>query len=595
MQPLIVSEQDLAKVQPYLDDVGARTPISPHHIRLFIKTCLAHYVLLFGSLALLGISIGATLLLPRIIGFIVDEGFLKRDRSALYFWMVSFLVIEIIRIFSNAAQSYYFIALGERVMHDIRYALFSHLIRLPFIIVDTIPLGNLISRLTNDVKVLADLLQSGIVQVMKDFLTVVVILFAMFFVEWRLACVALIGLPLTLWLSQRLVRSLFQLHRAGRRILTGFTALLSDTIAGAEVIRLFNKSAEFASRARTLVDNAALVSFKRIRVNSVFHPMVTLLNGLGVALLLIYGSVLVQRGEVKVGQVITLVSYMQWILWPLVQVVNRFEVFLSGLAALERIYEALEWETEADDCKRSTGTMTEVAEIRFENVWFAYNNNEWVLKDFNLTIRAGERIGVVGPTGSGKSTLVSLLLRLSDPQKGRILLGGTDIREFSRQDLRNYIGYMQQDARLFSGTIKDNITLWDRSPKPVLNDIVHDKSFAQLGDMNRVLSQEGAELSEGEKQLVAFARSVYSEPFLWILDEATAHVDPLLDEQLGLLVRKFAKGRTTITIAHRLPSIRDSDRIIVLCNAVIKESGTHEQLMALNGMYSRMYQLQEVS
>lgn len=594
MQPRVVSEQELAKVQPYLDDVGNRSPISPHHVHSLIKTCLSHYVLLFGSIALLGISIGATLLSPRVIGFIVDEGFLKKDCNALYFWMALFFAIEIARIFSNAAQSYYFIALGERVMHDIRYALFSHLIRLPFKIVDTIPLGNLISRLTNDVKVLADLLQSGIVQVMKDFLTVIVILFAMFLVEWRLSCIALIGLPITLWLSQRLVRSLFQLHRAGRRILTGFTALLSDTLAGAEVIRLFNKSSEFANRARTLVDNAALVSFKRIRVNSIFHPMVTLLNGFGIALLLIYGSVLVQRGEVKVGQVITLVTYMQWILWPLVQVVNRFEVFLSGLAALERIYEALEWETEDDEQNLSTRKIAEVAEIKFESVWFAYNESDWVLKDFNLTIRAGERIGVVGPTGSGKSTLVSLLLRFCDPQRGRILLDGIDIREFSKRALRNYIGYMQQDARLFSGTIRDNITLWDRSPKPILNDIVHDKSFAQLGDFNRIISLEGAELSEGEKQLVAFARSVYSEPFLWILDEATAHVDPLLDEQLGSLVRKFARGRTTITIAHRLPTIRESDRIIVLLNGEIKESGTHEHLMALGGMYWRMYQLQEV-
>jgi ABC-type multidrug transport system fused ATPase/permease subunit len=594
MQPLVVSEQDLAKVQPYLDDVGTRTPISQRHVRSFIRTCLAHYFLLFGSVALLGLSIGATLLSPRIVGFIVDQGFLKKDRSALYFWMGAFFVMEVVRILSNAAQSYYFIALGERVMHDIRYALFSHLIRLPFKIVDGIPLGNLVSRLTNDVKVLAELLQSGIVQVMKDFLTVVVILFAMFFVEWRLSCIALIGLPVTLWLSQRLVRSLFELHRAGRRILTGFTALLSDTIAGAEVIRLFNKSEEFARRARTLVDNAALITFKRIRVNSVFHPMVTLLNGLGIALLLVYGSVLVQRGEVKVGQVITLVTYMQWILWPLVQVVNRFEVFLSGLAALERIYEALDWETETEGEQESRAKMTEVAEIRFENVWFAYANEEWVLKDFSLTIGAGERIGIVGPTGSGKSTLVSLLLRFCDPQRGRILIGGIDIRKFSKKELRSYIGYMQQDARLFSGTIRDNITLWDRSPKPILNDIVHDSSFVQLGDYERVISQEGAELSEGEKQLVAFARSVYSEPFLWILDEATAHVDPLLDEQLGALVRKFARGRTTITIAHRLPTVRDSDRIVVLLNGGIRESGTHEQLMAHGGMYSRMYQLQEV-
>jgi ATP-binding cassette subfamily B protein len=315
---------------------------------------------------------------------------------------------------------------------------------------------------------------------------------------------------------------------------------------------------------------------------------------MGIALLLIYGSVLVQRGEVRVGQVITLVTYMQWILWPLVQVVNRFEIFLSGLAALERIYEALDWETEADESKGSAAKLTEVAEIRFENVWFAYNENDWVLRDFNLTIEAGERIGVVGPTGSGKSTLVSLLLRFCDPQKGRILFGGTDIRHFSKQELRNYIGYMQQDARLFSGTIRDNITLWDRAPSPILDDIVHDKSFAQLGDVNRVISQEGTELSEGEKQLVAFARSVYSEPLLWILDEATAHVDPLLDEQLGLLVRKFAQGRTTITIAHRLPTIRESNKIIVLLNGAIKESGTHEELMVLNGMYSRMYRLQEV-
>lgn len=594
MEPLTVSEKDLEKVQPYLDDVGARKPIAPHHVRSFIKTCLAHYFLLFGSIFLLGVSIGATLLSPRIIGFIVDDGFLAKNKDALYFWMGAFFLIEIVRIFSNAIQSYCFIALGERVMQDIRYALFSHLIRLPFKIVDTIPLGNLVSRLTNDVKVLADLLQSGIVQVMKDFLTVVVILIAMFFVEWRLSCIALIGLPVTVWLSQRLVRSLFLLHRSGRRILTGFTALLSDTLAGAEVIRLFDKSAEFANRARTLVDNAALISLKRVRVNSVFHPMVTLLNGLGITLLLIYGSVLVQRGEVKVGQVITLVTYMQWILWPLVQVVNRFEVFLSGLAALERIYEALEWDTEANNEKESPKRLTEVAEIKFENVWFAYNDDEWVLKDFNLTIRAGERIGVVGPTGSGKSTLVSLLLRFCDPQKGRITFGGTDIRAFSKRELRNHIGYMQQDARLFSGTINDNITLWDRDPKPILNDIVHDKSFTQLNDFNRAISQEGAELSEGEKQLVAFARSVYSEPLLWILDEATAHVDPLLDEQLGLLVRKFAQGRTTITIAHRLPTIRESDKIIVLLKGVIKESGTHSQLMALDALYSRMYRLHEI-
>jgi ATP-binding cassette, subfamily B, multidrug efflux pump len=273
-------------------------------------------------------------------------------------------------------------------------------------------------------------------------------------------------------------------------------------------------------------------------------------------------------------------------------VINRLDTLLSGLASLRRIFSALDWEEEPDNGKVAISTKTS-GHIKFENVWFAYKGAEWALKDVNLDIPSGTKVGIVGSTGSGKSTLVNLLLRFYEPQKGRILLDGIDIREYPLNQLRSIIGYVQQDAWFFDGTVRENLELWSKDRSSQIEATINHSLFNALPKLDESIEDRGYNLSAGTRQLLSFARTLVGSPLIWILDEASAHLDPALDRQLNDALVTFKQDATSLVIAHRLSSVWDCDKIIVLSYGTLKEQGNHQQLLEQDGIYATLYRSQE--
>jgi ATP-binding cassette, subfamily B, multidrug efflux pump len=552
-------------------------------------------------------SIITTLLSPRIFGGLVDNALLPKDLSMLYVLTTAFLAIELVKSLSIGIKTYLFTKLGQQVMHDIRVRLYSQFQQLPFSRIDKTPVGTLISRLTTDVKYLSDLFQNGFIQILTELITVVAIIIAMFVLDWRLSLVSLLFFPIVIWCAITLSKKLYVCHRRLRRYLTGFNAFLSDTLTGYDVVRSFNREDVTDQMGQWLVDAHAESQLQRIYANALFHPMMTLMNGLGVLLILQLGSYLVARGELAPGEVVTFLFYLLWVFWPIVHAVNRIDSVLAGVASLERVFEALDWETENNKSKTTAityATSESFPKIEFRDVWFAYNNEEWILQGVSFTLEAGKSLGVVGPTGSGKSTIMSLLLRFYSPQRGVILLDGKPLNEFSVEEIRTRLALIHQEPLLFPGTIEQNITLWRDTNQTRLAELLDHPTFKKLRVLfakdESTLKQTSTKnqksehtLSHGTVQLLSFARALYNQPEILVLDEATAHIDPMLDNELNESLKTLLPNATILTIAHRLSSVFDAHEIVVLNHGKITERGSHTFLAKNNGLYARMLKSQD--
>jgi ATP-binding cassette subfamily B multidrug efflux pump len=580
-------------VMSYLDLEHEDAGFSRKNSLEFLKIVLVHKWACFLALVFLTVSVLTSVYSPRILGYMIDDGLVPRNVDVFVGLLFLYVGNESIRLISSALQNYLFTLVGQGVMQDIRIRMLERFLQVPFSTLDKIPSGNLVSRLTDDVKYLADMLQSGLIHVVQDFITVIAIVIAMFCINWKLASIALIGLPITCYCGAVLTRQLLGCHRVIRKFSTGYVAFLTDCIEGASVVRLFNKQLDFVRRSEWIVSAHMQARLDRIRINSFFHPLVTLLNGLGTFLLFVGGFFLIRSGEVGVGLVVAFVTYLGWILWPIVKTVNNFDVFLAGVASLERIFSALSWPVEEDGGDCVSPNVPFQGRIELQDVWFAYEPDQWVLKGVNLVIQPGQLVGIVGPTGSGKSTLIGLLLRFYRPQKGRIMCDGIDIENIPIKVLRSRIGLVQQESGIFEGSVEENITLWDSSRPTVLQDICARKIFSSLMPLERTLTGKVEELSAGTAQLLAFARCYYRSPDIWILDEATAHVDPYLDLDLNSMLDEVAGSRTRLVIAHRLSSVVHATKIVVLCRGELVESGSHAQLCEKNGLYAAMLRAQE--
>jgi ATP-binding cassette subfamily B multidrug efflux pump len=336
-----------------------------------------------------------------------------------------------------------------------------------------------------------------------------------------------------------------------------------------------------------------------LRTFALFQPTITLGQGLATMVVLGFGAMAVSRGEIPLGTLVAFFAYVQMLFQPMRELADRWIAFVSGMASAERVFSMLEWRDE--EGRNGTLRLNPIpsvhgghlkpirGEIVFENVWFAYRDENWVLRDFNLTVRAGERIGVVGHTGAGKSTLIQLLLRFHEPRRGRILLDGRDLRDWDRRELRARIGLIQQEVFLFSGTVDENIRLW-------VGDPVRPEDVSDLGIDQELLGvkleERGGNRSQGERQLLAFARARAARPSLWILDEATANVDSETEIRLERAFSEASRGCTVFMIAHRLSTVRSCDRILVLHRGELVEQGSHSELVALGGLYAHLHRAQ---
>ncbi|HUO83711.1 MAG TPA: ABC transporter ATP-binding protein, partial [Thermoanaerobaculia bacterium] len=485
----------------------------------------------------------------------------------------------------------------QYVMYDLRKEIFGHLQRLDLKFFDRNPVGRLLTRVTTDVEALNEMFTAGFVTIFGDIFVLVGIVAVLFWMDWRLALVLFSILPFILLVSLWFRRGARITYRQVRARIAAINAFLQEHLSGMAVVQLFNREPEESNKFEGLNARHRDANLDSIRYYAVFYPAVEIIQSVGIALIIWYGGGKVVQNTLSIGALVAFFSYAQRFYEPISDLSEKYNILQGAMAASERIFKLLDtrWEIESPpEGKR----IDEVREIEFRSVWFAYKDEEWVLKNVSFRIRRGERIAVVGHTGAGKTTITNVLLRFYDVQKGAILINGIDVREMDLGHLRSLFAIVQQDVFLFSGTVEENIRLGDLGiPQERIvraSERVQAARFIRrLPDGYQApLRERGAGLSAGEKQLLSFARALAFDPPVLILDEATSSIDTETEHLIQQGIEILMEGRTSLVIAHRLSTIRSADSILVFHHGEIRERGTHDDLLVEGGIYRRLYELQ---
>ncbi|MBY0470266.1 ABC transporter ATP-binding protein/permease [bacterium] len=585
-------------VDSYLDKEEGQGKFHRRTLRRLVGYVLANRYLLAAGIFLILVATAATLLEPRLFGYAIDEALIPQRPLLLKQLVGLFLIIELTRLASVLLHSYLFEKLGQNVMQRLRIELFAHLQCLPVSIFDKHPVGRLVTRVTNDVSNLAEMFSAGFVTIIGNVLVVVGILTWLLILDWELGLIACSVFPFLMLASAYFSKQLRVAYREARSKLSALNAFLAENILGMRVVHLFNRQRLHIQRFKQINDWYANAQIGSVRVFAYFQPAITWSSGVAVALVIWFGGQWTTNGSIKPGVLVAFFSYVLTLFQPLREIADKWNIFLSGMTSAERIFSILDWtpEHQARDSenpvKRPEGIQ---GHIVFDKVWFAYSGENWVLKDFSLEIKPGMKIGVVGHTGAGKTTLISLLLRFYSPQKGTITLDGRDLKDYSLRELRSIYGMIQQDVFLFSGSIWDNATLWRELGGSLEADLKSVLGSTGLSDLKVELEERGSNLSMGTRQTLAFARAMAANPPVWILDEATANIDSGTEKRLEKIFDHSAEAKTTIMIAHRLSTVRSADLILVLHKGTLVEKGTHTQLLKQDGFYARLYRFQSAS
>lgn len=564
-------------------------------------TRLLSVILQFKEVSAIGLfmillSTLAALLEPRVMGWIIDDALLPKDWNKLHQMGVCYVIVLVVRVLSLMIQSYCFELLGQRVTQDLREKLFGHIQRLSMRDLGHYSSGKLLTRVMNDTSSLQEMFSGGFLLILTHSLLVLGTLIWLFVLSPKLALLAVSILPALFFLSAIFSRSLKKAYHHTREHLSVLNSFLAENISGMKVVQLFSRQKKQLERFYQLNERYAEVQTSSVRVFAYFQPSITLATGFAISMVIGVGGRHVIEGILPIGILVTFFSYLLGLFQPIRELADRWNVFLSGLTAADRIFDLLDTPTERE-CDEAQDSMNQLQPVRghivFEDVSFSYDDKNWILQNFSLEILPGQRVGIVGHTGAGKSTLIQLLLRFYDPQKGRILLDGVDIRTLKKKDLRASLGFVQQDIFLFSGTLGENLTLGSETKLERLHQWCE---ALELGlELTKKVEERGVNLSAGEKQKIALVQVMLREPKIWILDEATAHLDAESERVFHQALEWSAKNCTQIMIAHRLETVRWADRIIVLNQGRIVELGTHSELMHQNGLYSKLIQLQYVS
>ena len=523
--------------------------------------------------------------------------------QALRLLVLALLGAVLVRLALQGLQSFNVQAVGQRLTARIRDDLFAHAMALSLRFHDRTPVGKLLTRLTSDVDALAEVFGSGAVGVLADLVTLLVIAVTMLSIEWRLGLLLLAAqVPVVLgmlWLQRRYRRANYRV----REELSQLNADLQENLQGLEVVQMFRREAVNSSRFAVTTDRYRNAVTGTILYDSAISAMIEWVALVAVAAVLALGGTMVTRGLLGLGTLTTFILFSQRLFDPLRQLAERFTQIQGGLTAVERIGELLEQPVEIRDrptalAPAATPAHEGAGEVVFENVSFAYRPDEPILSDLSFRISPGEHVALVGPTGSGKTTVIRLLCRLYEPQAGRILLDGVDIRELPQASLRQRLGVVLQDTFLFSGSVADNLRLDADIPSERLRQLVADLGLepllARLPDgLATELRERGGNLSSGERQLLAVARVAMRNPTVLVMDEATAFMDPSTEATLQRDLDRLLQQRTAIVIAHRLATVEAADRILVLRRGQLVEQGNHRQLRQAGGLYARLAELQE--
>jgi ATP-binding cassette subfamily B multidrug efflux pump len=555
-----------------------------------------------GVAAAVGLLAALTLLElagPLIIKQAIDDAIGRSDFARLGTYALEYLAVVVGIFFLRYGQNYLLNRAGQLAMHDLRVELFTHMQRLSLAFFDRNPVGRLMTRLTNDVDSLNELLTSGGLMILSDAITIIGIAVALLLLNWRLALITFLVIPPLLILTGFVREGMRSSFRAVRIRLARVNATIAENISGIHVIQLFNRERAAYEHFDAINRDLLSAHLRGVLFFAIFWPLVGVASAITTGAIIWYGGSQVLQGVLSVGGVVAFLQYVERFFQPIRDLSEKYNIMQQAMASSERIFQIMDERPTVRDKPSPLSIQRIRGEIEFRNVWFAYEPGNWVLKDISFHIAEGEKVAIVGATGAGKTSIVSMVSRFYDVQKGQILVDGVDVRDVPQVALGRQVGVVLQDPFLFTGTIAHNIRLnerhiTDEQVRQAARHVHADQFIMRLPEGYHTLVRErGAGLSVGEKQLIAFARAVAFNPaLLLVLDEATANVDTetewLIQQALGLLM----EGRTSIVIAHRLSTIREVDRIIVLHKGRIVEEGTHDHLLRQNGIYTRLYELQ---
>jgi ATP-binding cassette subfamily B multidrug efflux pump len=534
---------------------------------------------------------------PLLTRIAVDQYILVGDMAGLTVVAAVYLGLLVIKFGVGFYQTYTLQSTGQKIMFDMRGQVFSHLQTLSNRFFDRNPVGRLITRVTTDVDVLNEMFSAGIVSVFGDIFTLIGIMIALLVLDWRLGLIVLAIVPVIGVATAIFRQRARDGYRRVRVAIAKINAFLQEHITGMSVVQLYNRERKSAEKFERINREHLDANLDSIMAYAVFFPIVELLSATAIALIIWYGGGQVLTGLLTLGTLIAFIQYSQRFFRPIADLAEKYNILQSAMASSERIFGLLDTVPTVVPAAMPVSISDPRGEIEFRNVSFAYNDDEWVLRDVSFNVGHGESVAIVGHTGAGKTTITSLLTRFYDIQQGEILLDGVNIARMDLEDLRTRFAVVLQDVFLFSGTIESNIRLGSDIPRDRILQAAHD---VNLGSFLRALEQglehpvneRGTTLSSGQRQLLAFARALAHDPEILILDEATSSVDTETEIQIRTAIDRLMEGRTSIIIAHRLSTIQRCDKIIVMHKGRIREVGSHQELLARRGIYFKLYQLQ---
>jgi len=546
--------------------------------------------LLIGSVAQIALT---------ILTQIGIDKYIKPGQLDGFGWlMLGYFGVMVLMLAASYGETFITMWLGQRVQYDIRMQVFRHLQKLHPSFFDHNPVGRLLTRVTNDVNVLNDMFSSGVVTIVGDLFMLLLIVGALLYYNWRLAMVTFVVLPLLVAATFIFRAKVRNVYRDIRLKVAQINAFTQEHLTGMKIVQLFTQEDRTYRRFDTINLELQALNFRSILYYAVFFPVVEVIGSLSVALLLYYGGITITEGALTFGELVAFIQLVQRFYRPIADLAEKYNILQSAMASSERIFKLLDTPPLIVDSPTMHRPSEFHGRIELDHMWFAYNDEDWVLRDVSFTVEPKEKVAIVGATGAGKSSLISLLYRFYEYQKGAIRLDGIDIKELPIKKLRSHLGLVLQDVYLFSGDYAGNVRLRSRSISDKrVNDALERVGFNRFLEgipegIHGEIRERGATLSTGQKQLLSFARALAFNPDILILDEATSSVDTETEKLIQKALEELMKDRTSIVIAHRLSTIEKADKIIVLHHGQVREMGRHAELLKLQGIYYRLYQLQ---
>lgn len=550
---------------------------------------IAFFLILLESLA--------EVALPWLTRIAIDEYISPGNVNGLVMIAGVYLGVLVGRLGIGFFETFLLQSTGQRIMFDMREQIFGRLQKLSTSFYDKNPVGRLLTRVTTDVDVLNEMFSAGLVSVFGDVLILLGISVALLVMNWRLGLIVLGIVPFIAVATALFRRKARDGYRRVRIAIARINAFLQEHITGMSVVQLYNRERESARKFDRINTEHLQANLDSIMAYAVFYPVVELLTSISLAAIIWYGGGQVITGALTLGTLVAFFQYSLRFFRPIADLSEKYNILQSAMASSERIFGLLDTPVTVTSPESPVALPALEGSLEFRNVWFAYDQEDWVLKDVSLSVRAGESVAIVGHTGAGKTTITSLMTRFYDIQKGEILLDGVDVRRLGLSALRERFAVVLQDVFMFSGTIESNIRLGSDIPDRIVAQAVEDVGLAPhlraLEDgISHPVNERGTTLSGGQRQLIAFARALARDPEILILDEATSSVDTDTERQIQVAIARLMRGRTSIVIAHRLSTIQSCDRIIVLHKGRVRETGTHQELLGQRGLYFKLYQLQ---